>query len=154
MRFPNDFRVGERADARDQRMSMRTGAVDQIGDSSFPKLPQRCVGGEPAAAARVFGVPVNLIAGVFGVGKVDGSRGHGGAMGRGIGDECVAAVVGNVEPLVPVGGPGVGLVRSGEVVAKVGAGCGPEAEGSVDVDPGVVPVGDGDEWWRSRCGTG
>src|ERR1035437_10433130 len=97
-------------------MSMGARAFDQIGDSSLAELPQRCVGGESSTTARVFGVPVDLVAGVFGVGKVDSPMRHGCAVRRGICDEGIAAVVGDVEPFVAVRGPGIRLVCAFEEV--------------------------------------
>src|ERR1700728_4332404 len=62
-----------------------------------------------------------------------------------VGDECVAAVVGDVEPLVAVGGPGIGRAGSGAQVTKARTGIGPESEGAVDVYPRVVAPGDGNQ---------
>ncbi len=70
--------------------------------------------------------------------------GERGAVGGGIGYEGVSAIEGDVEPLVAVGCPGVGGLGSAEEVAEAWAGGAPEAEGSVDVDPGAVPFCDGD----------
>ena len=57
-------------------------------------------------------------------------------------DEGQPGVVGDVEPLVRVGGPRVGASDAGDEVAVRGRGAGPQAEGAVDVDPGAVLVGD------------
>ncbi len=49
-----------------------------------------------------------------------------------------AAVVGNVQPLVPVGRPRIGVRKAGDEPAIRGRGGGPQAEGSVDVQPRAV----------------
>ena len=64
-------------------------------------------------------------------------------MGFGVGDECVAAVVRYVEPFVAVGGPRVGEADILYEVTMRRAGGEPEAEGAIDVYPGLVVMG---EW--------
>ena len=56
--------------------------------------------------------------------------------------ERIAAIVGNVEPLVSIGGPGVSGFYALSQVMKVGRGCGPSAEGSIYMDPGIALFGD------------
>ena len=63
---------------------------------------------------------------------------HGCAMGIRVGDKRVAAIERNVEPLVSVGGPGIGSFDSGDEMFVARACGGPETEGSVDVNPGVI----------------
>ncbi len=57
----------------------------------------------------------------------------------------VAGVVGDVEPLVAIGTPGVGLVAAAHEVMVSGAGGGPEAECALDVTQGVVTMGERNE---------
>ena len=56
----------------------------------------------------------------------------------GVRDEGQARVVGDVEPLVRVGGPRVGASDAGDEVSQRRRGRRPQAEGAVDVDPGAV----------------
>src|SRR2546427_11722015 len=63
---------------------------------------------------------------------------HGGAVGGGVAHEGETAVIGNVQPLVRVGGPGVRGADALEQVAEARARRGPEAECAVDVHPGVA----------------
>ena len=58
----------------------------------------------------------------------------------GIADEGHAAVVRHVEPLVGVGGPGVGLRRRLRPTGEPGAGRRPEPEGAVDMHPRALGV--------------
>ena len=62
-----------------------------------------------------------------------------------MGHERIAAIERNVQPLVAVGGPGVGLLRSSEQVPVCGARGGPQPERAIDVHPSSVPFGDGDQ---------
>ena len=48
------------------------------------------------------------------------------------------AIVGHVEPLVGVGGPGVGELDAGDRCTQLGLGGSPEAERAVDVEPAAV----------------
>ncbi len=70
---------------------------------------------------------------------------EGAVVGGAVADEGVAAVIGDVEPLVAVGGPGVGLLDPAEEMAVTIGGVEPETEGAVDVDPGVELVCERDE---------
>ncbi len=70
---------------------------------------------------------------------------HGGGEEFGVATEDQPAVVGDVQPLVGVGRPGIGTVMTGDEVGAAGAGGGPETEGAVDVDPGTGIVGFGTE---------
>ena len=58
-----------------------------------------------------------------------------------MGTKGVTAVVGDVEPLVPVGGPRIGCLASGGEVARRWAGRRPQPEGAVDVDPRPMAAG-------------
>ena len=57
-----------------------------------------------------------------------------------VGAEDVAGVVGDVEPLVPVDRPRVGLVEAGCERPCRWACCGPDPEGAVDMSPGAMAV--------------
>ena len=118
-------------------------ALDQSGHAVASQFAEGGVGGEAAGAAGPFGGPVELVAGAgIVVGEIGGAVGEGGAVGVGVGDEGVAGIVGDVEPFVAVGGPGVGGFDAAQEMAEARGGGGPEAEGAVDVDPGAVAVGD------------
>src|SRR5579872_3438764 len=56
--------------------------------------------------------------------------------------EGVAAIEGNVEPFVPVGGPGIGLFHALDQVLVSRARGRPETESAVDVNPGAVAFRD------------
>jgi hypothetical protein len=143
LRLPDEFGSFEGTDSGYECVRVVTGAFDQVGYALPAQLPEGGVGGESSAAAGPFGVPVHLVAGLRSVGEVRGAVGERGAMGLWIRYEGVSAVEWDVEPLVSVGCPGVSGVGSVEEVAKARGGGAPEAEGSVDVDPGAVLLRDG-----------
>ncbi len=143
---PEDLGVGQSAYACDDGVGVGAGSVDQVGYSGDSELPDGGVGCEGSGATREFGVPVHLVAGVVVVvGEIGGVVGEGGAVGCAVGYEGVAGVVGDVEPFVTVDDPGVGGFDAFEEMAEARAcGC-PEAEGSVDVNPGVALFCERDE---------
>src|SRR5690348_1848958 len=61
----------------------------------------------------------------------------------GMSDECITAVVGDVEQLMPVGGPGIGSADALRQVAIARARGGPESERAVHMNPSAVTMGDG-----------
>lgn len=72
--------------------------------------------------------------------EVAGGESHSAGESLGIADEDDAAVIRDIEPFVAVGGPGIG----GSIVGVRG----PEAEGAIDMDPGIGLFGEGDEFGR------
>src|SRR5436189_5540038 len=75
-------------------------------------------------------------------------------MGGGVGHRGDAAVVGHVEPLVTVGGPGVGTFKTLEQAATAWARGGPKPKGAVDVAPRVMRAADIDDVGDRVEGTG
>ena len=73
-------------------------------------------------------------------GQVGGVDGHGALERGGVAHVGDPAVVGDVEPLVAVGGPGVGALHTPDQVAPAGRRRGPESEGAVHVEPGSEGV--------------
>src|SRR5438093_338125 len=71
--------------------------------------------------------PVELVAHIFGVDEVARAMLHGGAVVLRMRYESIPAVVRNVEPLVPVGGPGICQLGAREQVAmrRLGAPASP-----------------------------
>ena len=69
--------------------------------------------------------------------EISGRQAHGASQVLGVAHEGQAAVIGNVQPLMGVGGPGIRVVDAGGEVGVVGAGCGPQPESSVHVYPGA-----------------
>ena len=106
LRCPEDFGVGQSADAGDDGVGVGAGSVDEVGYSRASELPDGGVGCEGSGATGEFGVPVHLVAGVVVVvGEIGGVVGEGGAVGGAVGHEGVAGVVGDVEPFVTVDDP-------------------------------------------------
>jgi hypothetical protein len=70
---------------------------------------------------------------------------HGSTVVLGVRHERIATVVGNVEPLVSIRGPGVGQLHAGKEVAQLGYGVAPQPHGAIDVHPGSGFLGDRDE---------
>src|SRR5229473_1496983 len=58
-------------------------------------------------------------------------------------DESQTRIVGDVEPLVAIGSPGIGIREASHQGRAVGSGGGPQPEGSVDVHPRVLSSGFG-----------
>src|ERR1700736_6237727 len=108
--------VWHRTDTRCELGSEAAAAIDERGDAVAAQLAECGVGGEAAGAARHFGIEVNRIARVGACEEVGGAFRHGSLMRFGMRDEGVGGVVGNIEPLVAVDGPGVSEVRVVEQV--------------------------------------
>lgn len=125
---------------------MGAAGVDDALETIAAELAEGGVDGEAAGPARPFEIPVDLVAGPAFGGDVAGGDGEAVAMGGAVADDGEAAVVGDVEPLVTVGGPTVGELDAGHERALGATGAGHEAEGAVDVDPYAGGVGDGDEF--------
>ncbi len=68
------------------------------------------------------------------IGRRDG---EGGARSRGVADKGDAAVVGDVEPLVRVGRPGVGSPDATHLGPVPRRGRRPQSEGAIDVEPAI-----------------
>ena len=51
--------------------------------------------------------------------------------------EHQARIEREIQPLVSVGGPGIGALHAGKQASITRAGVDPQAEGAVDVDPGA-----------------
>ena len=97
----------------------RARALDELGDARPAERAKRGVDGEPACPPRELRRPVHLVAGGSrSVDEVLGRETHRGAVGVRMRDEREAAVVGDVEPLVCVGRPGVGLLEPGQVASS------------------------------------
>ncbi len=127
-------------------MSGRVGAaLDELLDAGAAEFAEGGVASEAAGTAGEFRVPIKGLAGRLLLHEVAGVIAHGGAMGVGLGDERVAAVVGDVEPLMSVGGPGVGGFDAAGEAGVAGTGGSPESERAVNVDPRTVAARDGNE---------
>jgi hypothetical protein len=123
--------VGEALGARAQ-------AVDQLGHAFAAERAQRCVDGDAARAAGELGCPVHGLARAAGIlHDVGGGDRDRGAVRLAVPDEDDPAVERDVQPLVRVGRPGVGLLRAAHQVRAGGAGGGPQPERAVDVHPGA-----------------
>ncbi len=111
-------------------------AIDHVADSVFAEGEEGSPGVDASGAAGAFRGFVHGLDAAGGV-EVAGGDCHCTGEGLRVSDEGDAAVVGDVEPFVAVGSPGVGI---GVLVA-----CAPEAESAVDVHPGIGLLGEGDE---------
>ena len=74
---------------------------------------------------------------------------HRSAVRLGIGNERIAAIERNVEPLVAVGRPGIGRFNACYQMPEAGTSGGPQAKRSIHVHPCRVAPGDGNE--RLEC---
>src|SRR5688572_8976401 len=116
---------------------MPAGAFHQVGETPPPELADRGVGGETPPAARPFRIPVELIPSVRVVREIAGAVRHRGTVRSRIGDEGIAAVVRDIEPLMAIGGPGIRVLHARDQVAMRWTHRRPESEGSVHVNPGA-----------------
>jgi hypothetical protein len=112
--------VWHRTDTRCELGSEAAAAIDERGDAVAAQLAECGVGGEAAGAAGHFGIEVDLVARVVACDGVGGALRHGCLMRFGMRDEGVGGVVGDIEPLVAVDGPGVSEVRAVEQVRVAG----------------------------------
>ncbi len=119
-------------------------ALDHFGQALTAEGADGGVDGHCAGAARFFRDEFVGVALRAGSDDVGGGERHGAAVGELVGAEDDAAVVGNVEPLVCIGGDGVGQLDATDQVEMGGRGGGPEAEGAVNVQPGTALL--------SQCG--
>ncbi len=127
--------------ARSQQRSTR------VRTPLAPERADRGVEGEAARAAR----RVEDVLPVLALGVAAHQVGRGGRHGRAVrfavAHRHEAAVVAGVEPLVGVGRPRVRPRHAGDEVLEAGRHGSPQAEGTVDVEPGVAMgrhrVGDG-----------
>jgi len=138
LRLPQHLSVGKRAYASNKGVSVVAGSFDQLGYAGGAKVPDGSVGCEAARTTGVLRIPIQLVACFGFVGEIGGVIGERCAVGGSIGNEGIAAVEGDIEPFVAVGDPGVGVFDAFEEVLESRTDGGPEAEGSVDVNPGVV----------------
>ncbi len=107
-----------------QGPAMVRGPVDQLLQSAPAQLAQRRIDSETPRASGKLWVPVQLIA-RGGVGHVARPLGHGRLMRERMGGERQAAIIGDVQPFVPVGGPGIGRLDPPRKVTEDRAGRGP-----------------------------
>ncbi len=140
-----DFDAIEGAECGDELGGGVTAAFDEFLDAGAAEFAEGGVAREAAGTAGELRVPIEGLPGGVLLDEVAGVVAHGGAMGLGLGDESVAAVVGNVEPLVAVGGPGVGGFEAAGEAGVARAGGSPESEGAINVNPRTVAARDGDE---------
>src|SRR5215469_5539366 len=54
---------------------------------------------------------------------------------RGLAHEREARVVGNVEPFVAIGGPGISIDEGTKQISPLWRGCGPHPKSAIDVNP-------------------
>ena len=120
--------------ARGERFREPAGTLDEILESRAPELAQRRPHFDTARAARkVRSVLVGNAR--LTLGEIGGSDGERRAQRIRVARQHQAAVIGNVQPLVGIGRPGVGVFDApGEVRARRSSG-GPESEGTIDVYP-------------------
>ncbi|MCU1251581.1 MAG: hypothetical protein JWQ49_4610 [Edaphobacter sp.] len=108
--------VWQRTDTRCELGSEAAAAIDEQRNTVAAQFAECGVSGEAAGAARHFGIEVDRIARVGACDDVGGAFRHGCLMRFGMCDEGVGGVVGDIEPLVAVDGPGVSEVRAVEQV--------------------------------------
>ena len=84
---------------------MPAASLDQFGDTAASEVAKRGVGWKSSRSPRPFRIPVDLITRLNVMYKVAGAVGDGLAVRLTISDECVAAVEGNIQPLVTIHRP-------------------------------------------------
>src|SRR6476469_7923484 len=77
--------------------------------------------------------------------KVAGLIAHGSTMRFCLRHKCVSAVVGDIEPFMSIGGPGMSFAHAADEKFIPRAGGGPHAEGAIHVDPCTVFAREGDQ---------
>ena len=132
-----DLHARQIAQPGDNVPSQVTAALDDPGDPVASQASQGRIERDAAGPSRPLRPPLELIAHTLHVDLVRCRHGHGRSVGFGVGHKGDATVVGNVEPLVAVRRPGVGLLDPSDEVAEALAGGDPQAEGTIDVDPGA-----------------
>ena len=130
-------------------------ALDEVLDAGAAELAQGRPDREAAGAARGVGDQVaegEVVAAR--AGEVRRGVRHRLPVDDRVGDDRQPAVVRHVEPLVGVGGPGVGLLDAGDQVRTAGGRRGPEPEGAVHVHPGPGLLGERDGLREQVAGAG
>ena len=116
---------------------VRAGAVDHFGDA---EAAERAKGGpdfHSASAARHLGSPLHGLA-LGGLLQVSRLEVHRAEERFRMADEGEAAIVGDVQPLMPIGAPGVAGGEAVHEVSGIGGRGGPETEGAIDVEPELL----------------
>ena len=131
----DDLGLRQGADLGDEGLRVPAAALHELGHPRAPERANGRVDREAPCPSRPLRVPVDRVAATVGVLEVARRRGQRGVVGGLIRNEGKAGVVGHVQPLVPVGRPGVGPLDAGHEVPVATARAGPEAEGSVHVHP-------------------
>ena len=149
-----DLRTARRQGVREPP-GQPAGLLDQLGHPVPTQLPEPGPGREPPGPARGLQGQVGSSRGTT-VGAHEVRRGvrHGGGVRLRVRAEGEPAVVGQVEPLVPVTAPRVGTLQAAHQVARARAGGGPQAERTVHVDPRPVAARDLDAGREVVAGAG
>jgi hypothetical protein len=137
--------VGQRPNAGNNLVRMVAAARDEIGDTSTSQLSERRPGGKAPGTARVVWGPIELVSHICRVDEVARMMLHRRAMVLRTRHEGITAVVGDVEPLVPVGGPRIRRLGSSEQVPQLWHRVAPESHRTVHVHPRVSFVSQADE---------
>src|SRR6185312_16138271 len=95
-------------------------SVDKVGNTLPAEGSQGCVHAHAAGTAGEFGDPVHRVACVRALFEVTGLHAHRGPVRGRVPADRDAAVVGDVEQLVSVGGPGVESVEAVDTIGHGG----------------------------------
>src|SRR5688500_3409362 len=98
----------------DDLVRMPAAAGDEIAEAGTSELPQCRIGGETPGSTRMVRRPVQLVPHIVRVDQVARVMLHGGAVMLRARHERVSTVVGNIEPLVTVRGPGIRELGAGQ----------------------------------------
>src|SRR6478672_791241 len=110
-------------------------ALDHVANAAAAQMLEHRVNGEASSSSRQLGHPFTWIALCVSGHQVRSAHVHGGAMRLRMSAHDQTAIVGNVQPFVSVGGPGVGeLSAGGEMLEAVAHGS-PESERAIHVEP-------------------
>ena len=114
--------------------SVRAGAIDQIRDAGTAEGAQGGPDFDAASPARHLRSPLHGLAvgALLEIGRVEVHRVEESFR---MADEREAAIVGDVQPLVSIGAPGVATGEAVHQVSRFRRGGGPESEGAVDMEP-------------------
>src|SRR3954469_3275649 len=102
------------------------------------QLAQGSITGKTASSPRELRIPVQRITSFGLMRQITCLIAHGSAMRLRLGDKRVSTIVRNIQPFVPVGGPGMCLVQAARQFFIAGAGSYPHPERAIHVHPGAV----------------
>jgi hypothetical protein len=129
--------------------------VNECADTVAAEMLDQRPGCEAARPARQFRHVVRRVTlAVIGERKITGGDGHRAAVSQLVADDGVTAIVGRLQPFVTVHRPTVRPFDTGGQVTLVRRCLSPEAEGAIDMHPGLPATGKLDQFGEAVTGAG